>query len=221
MLAKETIIPEFPYLTPLDDGNKALDIMENFLLGHIVVVEDGKFMGIVSMDDIYNFDLFTTKVRSFKHPLIRAYALENQHIFSVLKTMTLFNTSVLAVVDKEENYIGTLTRDSLLKSFASILCIKEDGYHLFFTKNTIDFTATEICNLIEKNDAKILSLYVNESKSASGLDIYVKIQTADLEAVMQSFERYDYDVTLLNSEQNEYDDFYKERLDNLLNYLNI
>ncbi len=221
MIAKDLIIEDFPFLSPEDTGNKALDIMENFMISHLVVVENNTILGLISMDDIYNFDLFETKIKNYKNPLIRTFVYDFQHIFNVLKALNILNITVVPVINSNEEYIGTITQNSLLKSISNILCVKEEGYIFVINLNILDFSATEICNLVEKNDGKILSLYIDDNKNSSQITVYLKIQIKDPEAVQQSFDRYEYNYKLLNKFDNEYDEMYKERLDNFLNYLNI
>lgn len=219
MYAKDLIIKDFPYLLPSDTGNKALDIMENYLINHLVVVDNEQLDGIVNMDDIYNFDLFETKIENFKHPFINAFVFENMHIFDAIKTMALFDLSVLPVVNFENNYVGTLTRHSIITHLSEMMPIRENGFYLMFTIPIIEYSPTEIVNIIERNEAKLLTLYVNDHHNSSRLDVYVKIQTTDVGSVLSSFEKYKYEVTVLNLEKNDYDDLLQERFDYLLNYL--
>jgi len=220
MIAKDIIVDEFPFLTVNDNGNRALDIMENYMVSHLVVVDNNAVIGIISMDDIYNYELFDTKISKLKNPLIRLFLYYFQHIFNVLKVISIFKLTVVPVVNDQEQYVGTITQSSLLQSLSNILSIKEDGFLFMFTMNIVDFSATEICNLVEKNEGKILHLYIDNNSNTSQINVYLKIQTKDPEAVQQSFDRYNYDYKLLTKSDGEYDDLYKERFDNFLNYLN-
>lgn len=221
MFAKDLIIKDFPYLVPSDTGNKALDIMENYLINHLAVVEDNQLDGIVNMDDIYNFDLFETKIDNFKHPFINAFVFENMHIFDAIKTMALFDLSILPVVDFTNNYIGTLTRQSIITHLSEMLPVRENGFYLMFTIPIIEYSPIEIVNIIERNEAKLLTLYINDHPDSSRLDVYLKIQTNDLGSLLSAFEKYKYDVTVLNAEKNDYDDLLQERFDYLLNFLKL
>lgn len=220
MIAKDIIVDEFPFLSLNDNGNRALDIMENYMVSHLVIVDNNTVIGIISMDDIYNYELFDTKISKLKNPLIRSFVYYSQHIFNVLKVISIFKLTVVPVVNDQEKYIGTITQSSLLQSLSNILSIKEEGFLFLFTMNIVDFSATEICNLVEKNESKILHLYIDNNSNTSQINVYLKIQTKDPEAVQQSFDRYNYDYKLLTKSDGEYDDLYKERFDNFLNYLN-
>lgn len=220
MIAKDIISKEIPFLILKDNGNRAIDIMENYLVSNLPIVDENDYIGLVSLNDIYNFDLFDEVFENFKKPLQRAYVYENQHYFDVIKSFSIYQTSILPVLDSADKFYGVITQKSLIDSMSKILCISEEGYHLKFTLNHNDFSATEISNIVEKNDSKITSLYVDNHETTE-IDVYLKIYTKDIEAVMQSFERYNYNATLLNKEENDYTEFYQERLDNFMNYLNI
>ncbi|MEA3450522.1 MAG: CBS domain-containing protein [Bacteroidota bacterium] len=221
MIAKDLIINDFPVLSPNDKGKKAVEIMENFMVSHLAVVDNDSFVGLVSLEDVYDFDMFETPIRNFKHPLILTYIYDFQHIFYVLKSFNLFKISISAVIDEHQNFLGTITQNSLIKSLSNIMSIKEDGFTFVININMVDFSATEICNLVEKNAGKVLSFYIDNDKNIHHINVYLKIQTKDLDSIQQSFERYDYNYQLLNKLDNNYNDMYKERLDNFLNYLNI
>ena len=221
MIAKELIVNDFPVLSPNDKGKKAVEIMENYMVSHLAVVENNAFVGLITLDDVYDFDLFETSIKNFKHPLIHTYIYDFHHIFNVLKSFNLFNITIAAVIDENQQFLGTITQKSLIKSFSDIMSIKEDGFSFEMSMNMVDFSATEICNLVEKNAGKVLSLYIDNDKNIRQIKVYLKIQTKDLASIQQSFERYEYNYQLLNKLDNDYDDMYKERLDNFLNYLNI
>ncbi len=219
MLATDLTVENFPFIKTSDTGNRALDIMENLLINHIVAVDEKKLIGIVAMDDIYNFDLFDTKVENFKIPFIRAYVRENQHFFDVVKTMHIFDISVVPVIDKNENYLGTITQQAIINTLANTLSLRENGFIVQLKISPNDYSATEIANIIEKNDGKLISLFIDDK--INGFTVFIKIQTTDIQSIMQSFEHFKYNATLLNIENNEYENLYKDRLDNLLNFLNI
>ena len=220
MIAKELISTEIPNLRPSDDGKKALEIMDNFLISNLAVVDENIFLGVISMDDIYNFDISDIQLSDFKKPLIQAFIYTNQHVFDAIKALSLFKTTILAVLDTDSNFLGIITQKSVLEGLSKIMSIKEDGYHLKFKLNKNDFSATEISNIVEKNDAKVLSLYIDDTNTSEIL-IYLKIFTQDIEAVLQSFERYRYDFAILNKQQEDLSGLYQERFDNFLHYLNI
>lgn len=220
MIAKELITTEIPLLQPSDDGNRALEIMNNYLISNLAIVDNNIFKGIISIDDIYNFDILETQLKDFKQPLTQAYIYLNQHIFDAIKSFSIFKTSVLAVLDLDSNFFGLITQNSIINAMSNIISIKEEGFQLKITLNYNNFSATEITNIVEKNDGKVLSLLIDKAKGTE-ISVYLKISTQEINAVLQSFERYGYDYILLNNKQEDYTELYQERYDNFLHYLNI
>ncbi len=221
MLIKNILTLEIPCISPTDNGDKVLSIMETNLVSDLPVIEENKLVGIISMQQIFDYALFTKEIIKIKKPLSKVFIFENQHIFDAIKMLHINEISVLPVVDENENYLGLVTYKTVIEALAKIICIKEEGYHLKITVSANGFSATEISNLIEKNDAKILSLYVDDSESISQLDIYTKIFTRDIEAVLQSLERFNYEVLIINNQKNDYDTLYEERYDNFLKFINV
>ncbi len=220
MINNELITTEIPFLVPEDDGNRALDIMENFFISNLPVIDGKEYSGMISMDDIYNFDLFEIKLKNFKKPLQRVFVIENQHIYDVIKALSIYQISSIPVLDAKSNYKGLITQKSILESLAKITAIAEDGFHLKFVINYIDFSATQIANIVENNESKLLSLYI-DNHNTTEIFVFIKVLSKDIEALISSFERYNYSPVLLNTMKEDFTDFYQERLDNFLHFLNI
>ncbi|MBN2664664.1 MAG: CBS domain-containing protein [Bacteroidales bacterium] len=220
MLALDLISKDFPVLLPSDDGNRAIDIMENYMVSDLAVIDKENVLGLISMSNIYDLNILDSDLITHQHKFMRAFVFYNQHLFDVINAFELYNTSIIPVVDKNLKFLGIITQKSILSGISNILSVKEQGYHLKFSLNYNDYSATEISNIIEKNDSKLLSLFI-ENKASTEITIFIKVFTNDIEAIIQSFERYKYDVILLNNDAQDYDELYNERMDNFLHFLNI
>jgi len=220
MIAQDLISKDFPTLRLTDTGSRAIDIMENYMVSELAIIKEGVLNGVISMNNIYDFDLFEKQLEDNILNLQKAYVFSNLHFFEVLKSFELYNISILPVIDTKSNYLGTITQKSIIKGISNIFSVKETGFYLKFRKNHNDYSATEISNIVEKNDGKLLSIYYDNYNS-SEITIYIKIRTSDIEAILQSFERFNYNVTILNTEPNDYNKLYNERMDNFLHFLNI
>jgi hypothetical protein len=84
-----------------------------------------------------------------------------------------------------------------------------------------DYTLTEIARLIESNNAHVLSLTVMPLADGSSLLISIKLDVADLTPVLRSFERFDYKVIYYYMKEGEINDKQRDRLNELLYYLNM
>lgn len=105
-----------------------------------------------------------------------------------------------------EDYVGVLEPDKSL-------IIIELAY--------IDYSLANIAHIIESNDAKILSLYVNTLNDGTDLRISIKLNISDPSPVVMSLERFDYNVTNYYMKDEEITLRHKERLDELMYYLEM
>lgn len=84
-----------------------------------------------------------------------------------------------------------------------------------------DNTLTEIARLIESNNAHVLSLAVMPLTDGSSLLISIKLDVSDLTPVLRSFERFDYKVIYYYMKEGEINDKQRDRLNELLYYLDM
>ena len=60
--------------------------------------------------------------------------------------------------------------------------------------NNNDYSMTEIANIIESNDTKILSSYVISKKDSTEMELTIKLNKTDISSVIRDLERYEYNV---------------------------
>lgn len=84
-----------------------------------------------------------------------------------------------------------------------------------------DYTLTEIARIVESNNAHVLSLSVMPVSGGSVLLISIKLNITDISAILRSFERFNYNVVYYFMKEGEVNDTHKDRLDELMYYLNM
>jgi hypothetical protein len=85
--------------------------------------------------------------------------------------------------------------------------------------NQNDYTMSEISRIVESNDAKILSLNTRLINESSKLELTIKVNHINIEAIIQSFNRFNYDIKAYFGENRKDDDLLLERYESLLTYL--
>jgi len=80
---------------------------------------------------------------------------------------------------------------------------------------------TEIAQIVESNDTKILSMYVTEHPDSTLLEVTLKVNRIDIGSILQTFFRYNYTVKASWSQEDSYTEGLKDRYDALMNYLSI
>lgn len=84
-----------------------------------------------------------------------------------------------------------------------------------------DYTLTEIARIVESNNAHVLALSVLPLSGGSALMVSLKLDVNDPTAVLRSFERFNYRVLYSFMREGEITDKQKERLDELMYFLEM
>ena len=220
MTAKDLITDEIPPLTHTDTGEIALRWMEEFKVTHLPVLKNGNFVGLVSESDILDkMDLNKTLDKMFDH-LPRPYVMEDAHIYEVLFRVSELKITVVPVLDQDETYLGCTSIYQIVNMISNTGSIKESGGIIVLEVNRIDYSLAQIAQIVESNNAKILSSYITSSPDSTKLDVTLKINDLELDRIIRTFERYDY-VIHASYQKSNFDDDLQTRYDSLLNYLNM
>ncbi|SCD20953.1 hypothetical protein PSM36_2148 [Proteiniphilum saccharofermentans] len=84
-----------------------------------------------------------------------------------------------------------------------------------------DYTLTEIARIVESNNAHITALSVMPISGGEFLLISLKLDIDDVTVLLRSFERFNYNVVYYFMKEGEVTDKQKERLDELMYYLEM
>jgi len=222
MQAKELISDIFPAINVNDIGEKALVRMDFFKTSHMPLIDiEGNYFGLISENEIYDFNLLQKKISSFKKVLVRPYVLDNQHIYDVVNLFSNLNISILPVLNSKEKYIGSICFSELIKHLK--IFFGEDNIGTIFSieLGVRDYSVIQIAKIIEENNAKILSLFTSSKKDSLKLELTIKINTTDFTSIRQSLERHNYTIKSSFSKNDKINDLLDERYEEFMNYLNI
>jgi CBS domain-containing protein len=218
MRAKELITEEIPPLMHTDTGEKALRWMDEFKVSHLPVLKNGNFVGVVSEADVLDKLSVDASLDSLFDHLPRPYVHENAHIYEVLAKLSDHRVSVLPILDENEKYIGCTNIYHLLTVIANTGSIKETGGILVLEVNTNDYSLSQIAQIVESNNAKILSSYILSTVDSTKIEVTLKINQLELSPIIRTFERYDYTIKA-SYQKSQIDDDMQQRYDELMNFL--
>ncbi|RIJ47867.1 CBS domain-containing protein [Maribellus luteus] len=216
-LISDAIIP----VRSSDPGKKALNYMDVNRVSHIPVVDESKYLGLVSDKLIYDLNLMDEPISRELDKLDTTHAHIDQHIFELAVLMYKLKISVLPVLDKDHYYMGSITLYDLARRFASLFSLQEPGGVLVLEMNVNDYSVAQITQIIESNDVKILSFFVDRRPGTNMLDVIIKLNTEELSAVVQALMRYDYNVKATYQDRSMLNDLYKDRYDQFMKFMNI
>lgn len=220
MIASEIITEEIPPLTHLDTGEKALIWMDEFKVSHLPVLKNSIFVGLLSENDVLDKMDETQSLDVLFEHLPRPFVLDTDHISEAIAKAGMFKISVIPVLNKDEKYIGCISAHKLIQAISYIGGLREQGGIIVLEMNKIDYSLAQIAQIVESNNAKILSSFLLSLPDSTKIEVTLKINEIDLVRIIRTFERYDY-IIKASFHKSNLEDGLQNRFDALMNFMNL
>jgi acetoin utilization protein AcuB len=221
MVAKDLISEVIPSLKTSDLGQTALNWMEIFRVSHLPIVNNQDFLGLISDGDIYDMNQPEEPIGNHALTLFKPFVDEDQHIFEVIGLASRLKLSIIPVLDSHNHFKGVITINDLVRHLAGISSMDQPGGIIVLELIERDYSLSQIAQIVESNNVKILSMYITSPPESTKLEVTLKVNSGDLVSVIRTFERYNYEVKTWVTTNESMDRFYSERFDLLMKYLNI
>ena len=220
MTAQSLIALDIPSLSVEQTGRDAFHMLSDFHVKHLPVVDEGRLVGLLSEEDIFNHKL-SDPIGSFDLSMLRRFAVNgNEHIFEVMRVMGDNRLTVIPVIDEEGMYLGLISQNDLLRYFANTASFTEAGAVLVLDMPRRDYSLATITRIVEENDVKVLNAFVTSSSDPENVEVTLKLNRHDLGRVIASLERHSYEVKEMFGEV-EHSDGMRDRYESFMNYLNV
>ncbi len=219
MVAKDLITDLISTLHTSDTAIYALSMMEEYRISHIPIVNNEDFLGLISESDLYAYADPEAPIGAHRLSLAKPFVTASQHIYDVIKIADNYKLSIIPVLDDRNKYLGVIRLADLAHYFAQLTAVDQVGGLITLEMNIHDYSVAEIAQIVESNDARILSLYYTEIPDSTKIQVSLKINKQDLTGIVQTFDRYNYTIIASIFENNE--DEMQDRYDSLMSYLNV
>ncbi|AXE19883.1 CBS domain-containing protein [Runella rosea] len=220
MLAEELINPATPVLRPYDSVGQAVDLMDEYGIRQLALVENEVYKGLLSEDTLLNFPDDEKLLSELNLPPNPVHANLFQHIYEVIGIANQYQLDTVPVLDEDNLYAGTIVVTDMMAKFAGLLGAQEAGAVVVLKMSNRDYSMTDISRLVESNNVKIISSYFSgaEYGDIDQATLTLKLNRTEVSAVVATFERFGYVVeNVYANEPLENPD--RHRLDLLLRYL--
>lgn len=221
MQAFEFINNLIPPLKLSDKTKMALAWMEEIRTDRLPVVDQGKFLGLLSEEMIYEINDSEKSIGEIEPDQTDCWVFSDKHIYDVLKASSEFDSNIVAVVDRELTYMGVVTMEDAIAAFADSLSIQSQGSVMILSMNMTDYSLAEIARIIESENTKILSSFMtSDPLDDAKIKLTLKLDQPEPRHIKATFERFGYKIldhyqeeTGISSEE--------DRIGNLLRFLDI
>ncbi len=220
MLCIDLISNVIAPLKTSDTGLRALGLMEEFKVTHLPVVNHTDYLGLFSEEDVFNLNSPEESIGNHALTLERPSLLPEQHVFEALKQCIDLNLSIMPVVSAENEYLGSISLKSLIENLSEMASVRDYGAILVLEIQKRDYNLSQIAQIFESNNVKILSLFLKTYPDSNLIDIIIKLNTSEIASCLQTLERYNYKVKYKFNTSDKNDNL-KDRYDLLMNYLEL
>jgi acetoin utilization protein AcuB len=221
MLIRDLVSPVIPEVAGSDTVSSVIERMLEHKVSHLPVVDLGHYLGLIAEKDIIAFSDEDSLISNRFNYLLPVSVIENQHVYEVIDLVSKYELTHLPVLTSENVYIGSINLPSLVQCVNKLTAAGQPGAILVISLASQDYSPTLLSRIIEENNAKMISLYVIPDPSGRELTITIKVNTQETSSIMRSFDRYGYSVRSSFLANSQLEDFYRNRYEELMKYINI
>ena len=216
MFAQQLLSNEVFPLKKSDTSEAAIHFMQDWNVRNLPVIENGKLLGYVDENSLSDDDKKIEKFLSTQEPI---RLKPDTHLFEILKIMSDNLLSTVAMVDHEENFIGCIVFDELMKHSFANSGLSQSGGIIVLEMNARNYSLAEIARISEVNGLKILHSQIESiSDNNNTILVSLKFNSFDLQYTIATFKRFNY--TIYYSTYSEIDESQENRINWLLKYIN-
>lgn len=221
MIAEALINPLIPALKRSDTAREALRQMDDLGLSQLPVVDKEAYQGFLSEEALLSLNDTKASIASLALQGSEAYVLNSQHVYDVFRASARYKTQVVAVLDNDSRYMGSVSTQDLLEAIGNTYSMQHQGGVLVISLYERDYSLSEISRLVESNAAKVLSANTDtEPSDVAKIRLTLKINQTDLSRIIATLERFGYNI-VEQYHQTPNQSIDRERLDMLFRFLDI
>lgn len=218
MLTRDLISNSIPYLHKDDKVFHALQLMNDYHVAHLPVVENDAYLGIVSEEQLLQSDDENT-INQLQVTDGTTSVQGNDHFLKAIQAAVVNKLSIVPVVE-EKQLLGIVTYNDLLRNASEFMSLNEPGALIVLELESKNYSFTEINRIVESNDAQITQLNTLTDAETGVMQVTIRVNKLEVSDVISTFQRYEYNVKYYFGEE-LYENELRTNYDNLMNYLKI
>ncbi len=185
---------------------------------HFPVLKDGTYIGCISEADVRCFETEKT-LESYLYALEGFFVRNDANWLDILESFAQNHSNIMPVLDDTNSYQGYFELRDIMNFFNETPFLSEPGNILIVEKGVLDYSFSEVSQIVESNSAKLLGLFISNLEN-DVIQITLKINDSDINNIVQTFRRYSYNIVSKHQEDSFLNNL-KERSKYLEKYLNI
>ncbi len=219
MKISEYISKDVHALTLNSNIGETKKLFNDLTYSHLPVVEGALLIGSIEESDIRTIENDAATIADYKYLLNDFFIRTSDNWMEILKLFAASETNILPVLTDNNHYIGYYELTDVLHFFNDTPLLNNEGFFLVIEKGQKDYSFSEIVQIVESSDAKLVGVFVSGYKNDL-VRITLKITSENINEIIQSFRRYGYNLLTKHKEDLFLEEL-KDRSNYLQKYLNI
>tara|TARA_R110002051_G_scaffold168821_2_gene239407 strand:+ start:3057 stop:3713 length:657 start_codon:yes stop_codon:yes gene_type:complete len=218
MEIQSRIIRNIPVFKIGDSLKEVIKFFKNTTYSHVAVTDEDNFMGLLSENDLETFE-GEKKIEDYRYNLESFFVSLETSWLDVLEAFARNEANLVPVMDKDMKIIGYYNLTDVVSVFIDTPFFTEPGGILVISKGIKDYSFSEIAQIVESNNSKLLGGFVTDMKN-DVVQVTIKIGATEINDIIQTFRRYNYTILFGNTDD-QFMENLKQRSDYLDKYLNV
>ena len=152
MKAAELLHNDVPPILPEESMEKALSWMDEFMVKHLPVVKDGKYLGLISDEMILDHNTLSDDISQLSL-MGRQYAVKRTaHMYKVIHLMSSHLLTLIPVVGDQNDFFGSISSNHLMNMIALHTGFNQSGAVIVLQMNDFDYQMSQIAQIVESNN---------------------------------------------------------------------
>jgi predicted transcriptional regulator len=210
----------YPLLKLKDSIETVLQLMNDHKTFHLPVVADGKFIGLISEEDLVDEENKNTTLDVYQTNFITAAVNADFHFLKAAAVYNLYHTNVIPVINENNDLLGTISSKALITGMGNFCGSSEFGAMIVLEIERSRFAISEINSIIESDGATILHLNITPHPVPDLLEVTLQLNKKEIATIVATFGRYEYSVVYYSGEE-LFENELNINYNNLMNYLDI
>lgn len=218
MIITEFIINDITPVQMDQEMGEVQSIFTQTTYSHVPVAHKEGYAGCLDENDVHCYDA-TCKVADYTHTLQTFFVRYETNWLDILEMFAQHRTNIMPVLDNNGKYLGYYELEDVMNFFNNTPFIREPGSVVIIEKGVLDYSYSEISQIVESNDGKIWGMFISKMENDVA-QISIKLGSANFNDILSTFRRYSYLVVSSHQEDTFLKDL-RSRSKYLEKYLNI
>jgi len=175
---------------------EAISLMKKHEIRHLPVIEDGRFLGMVTESDIRAVHLASMieEITVADIMLTKPITISPETSLEVAACLMVENRiSGLPVVERDR-LVGMLTATDILKAFIEIMGILESSSRIDVMVDRRPGAFEDVAHFIKEFGGEVISVGMSSATDKSSMIYFFRLEKCDVEAIANSLRKEGFQV---------------------------